>query len=194
MIVVITVIAAAFAGCSVFNVFSVDSLIKAPRLTGENAEIQKAFESAVGKDAVLVRPVSGEYRSAYVLRDYDGDGDYDRSALVTFSADGKYIEFENCVYTIDGNVIVFAPQGNTVYVAYVTEDSDSMKVIFNDNGKAYIYRVVELSDGKTEEFILPETFEWRTIGSRIQILYEGKVVVEGRLSGNEVIIEPSKIR
>lgn len=61
-------------GCSVFNVFSVDSLIKAPRLTGDNAEIQKAFESAVGSEVSLVRPVAGEYRSAYVLHDYDGDG------------------------------------------------------------------------------------------------------------------------
>lgn len=61
-------------GCSVFNVFSVDSLIKAPRLTGDNAEIQKAFESAVGTDISLVRPVAGDYRSAYVLHDYDGDG------------------------------------------------------------------------------------------------------------------------
>ncbi len=61
-------------GCSVFNVFSVDSLIKSPRLTGDNAEIQKAFESAVGNEASLVRPIAGEYRSAYVLYDYDGDG------------------------------------------------------------------------------------------------------------------------
>lgn len=61
-------------GCSVFNVFSVDSLIKAPRLTGDNAEIQKAFENAVGAEVSLVRPVAGDYRSAYVLHDYDGDG------------------------------------------------------------------------------------------------------------------------
>lgn len=67
-------LAAMLCGCSVFNVFSVDSLIKAPRLTGENAEIQKAFEDAVGTEISLVRPVSGEYRSAYVLHDYDGDG------------------------------------------------------------------------------------------------------------------------
>ena len=165
------------------------TIINAETLLGENLE-EYTLKTAFGEYAVKIYTKNG-----FSMADiYDGDGDYDRSALVTFSADGKYIEFENCVYTIDGNVIVFAPQGNTVYVAYVTEDSDSMKVIFNDNGKAYIYRVVELSDGKTEEFILPEPFEWRTIGSKIQILYEGKVVVEGRLSGNEVIIEPSKIR
>ncbi len=72
--VVAVVLAAALSGCSVFNVFSVDSLINAPRLTGDNADIQKAFESAVGKEVSLVRPVAGEYRSAYVLYDYDGDG------------------------------------------------------------------------------------------------------------------------
>lgn len=61
-----------FSGCS-FELKSVDSLIRAPKLTGENADIQKVFEKAVGSDIVLVSPSAGKYRSSYVLVDYDND-------------------------------------------------------------------------------------------------------------------------
>ncbi len=60
--------------CTFFDVFAVDSLIRAPKLTGENAAIQQAFENAAGKDISLVNPLFGDYRSAFVLYDYDKDG------------------------------------------------------------------------------------------------------------------------
>ena len=61
------------AGCSPVDFFSTDSLLRAPRLTGTNAALQQAFEAAVGKDVFLVSPLTGEYRSAYVLKDCNGD-------------------------------------------------------------------------------------------------------------------------
>lgn len=60
-------------GCSLVNFFSTDSLLRAPKLTGQNAALQQAFEEAVGKDVLLVSPLTGENRSAYVLRDCNGD-------------------------------------------------------------------------------------------------------------------------
>lgn len=62
-----------FGGCSFFDFFSVDSLMRAPKLTGENALIQQAFETAVGSNAALLSPVAGDYRSAYILKDIDAD-------------------------------------------------------------------------------------------------------------------------
>ena len=64
---------ALLAGCSPVDFFSADSLLRAPRLTGANAALQQAFEAAVGKDVFLVSPLTGEYRSAYVLKDCNGD-------------------------------------------------------------------------------------------------------------------------
>ena len=60
-------------GCRTLDIFSVDSLIRPPKLTGENARIQQAFEQAVGRDVVLVNPLLGEYRSAFVFCDFDQD-------------------------------------------------------------------------------------------------------------------------
>ena len=61
------------AGCSLVDFFSTDTLLRAPRLTGQNAALQQAFESSVGKDVFLVSPLTGEYRSAYILKDCNGD-------------------------------------------------------------------------------------------------------------------------
>ncbi|MBQ7689161.1 MAG: hypothetical protein IJT27_08100 [Clostridia bacterium] len=56
------------------DVFSVDSLIRPPKLTGENAKIQSAFEEHVGSDVTLINPLMGSFRSAFVFYDFDGDG------------------------------------------------------------------------------------------------------------------------
>ena len=60
--------------CSIIDFTSTDSLIRPPKLTGENALIQQTFEKAVGKDVMLVSPVSGDYRSAFVQYDIDRNG------------------------------------------------------------------------------------------------------------------------
>ena len=61
------------AGCSPVEFFSTDSLLRAPKLTGQNAALQQAFEAAVGKDVLLVSPLTGEHRSAYICKDCNGD-------------------------------------------------------------------------------------------------------------------------
>ena len=51
----------------------IDSLMRPPRVEGENLSIQLAFEEKVGKDYILKRPVSGNYRNAYTFIDLTGD-------------------------------------------------------------------------------------------------------------------------
>lgn len=60
--------------CSLLDEFSPDTILQAPRLTGADGQIQEAFEEAVGTNVVLVNPVGGEYRSAYLRFDMDRDG------------------------------------------------------------------------------------------------------------------------
>lgn len=62
-----------FSSCSL-DIYSVEGLLHSPRLTGENAVIQKAFSEAVGTDISLTNPLDGEYRSSYVFFDLDSDG------------------------------------------------------------------------------------------------------------------------
>ena len=60
------------AGCSGVS-FSVDTLLAAPKLTDEQTEIHEALISAVGRNITLKYPRNGNYRSAYVVYDFDGD-------------------------------------------------------------------------------------------------------------------------
>ena len=80
IILIMTVI---FSGCSL-NFFSVESLLTPPAQSGENGEIQEAFNEAM-KDKVvqLKAPVSGQYQTSFVLYDLNND-DIDE-ALVFYS-------------------------------------------------------------------------------------------------------------
>lgn len=63
-----------FSGCSLVDFFAADALLRAPKLTGEISALQDAVEEAVGVDIELYTPIAGDYRSSYVLFDYDNNG------------------------------------------------------------------------------------------------------------------------
>ena len=52
---------------------AVDSLIRAPKLTGVNLQVQQSLDQSVGEPIILKTPLSGEYSSAFVYRDLDND-------------------------------------------------------------------------------------------------------------------------
>lgn len=69
------------------RIATVDELMRPPRLSGENSGIQEAFELATQNKTVQVKtPMAGEYRSAYVLYDFDADGTQE---AITFYTDTK---------------------------------------------------------------------------------------------------------
>lgn len=72
-VVLFTIAALLFSGCSLLDFFSSENLLKAPKLTGENAALQQAFEAAAGKDISLFTPISGEFRSSYIKADINND-------------------------------------------------------------------------------------------------------------------------
>ena len=61
------------AGCSTANLSKGD-LLAPPKPSGEMYKIQKALEKAVKSNVKLKYPTSGEYRSAFILKDLDGSG------------------------------------------------------------------------------------------------------------------------
>lgn len=72
-VALITMAVLLLSGCSLLDFFSSENLLKAPRLTGENAALQQAFENAVGKEISLFTPISGEFRSSYIRTDINND-------------------------------------------------------------------------------------------------------------------------
>ena len=74
IVVILTIIVASFSGCSL-NFFSVESLLTPPAQSGNNGEIQKAFNELMENKIVQLKsPASGEYQSPFVFYDIDSDG------------------------------------------------------------------------------------------------------------------------
>ena len=51
-----------------FNITSIESLMRPPKLSGESNLLQKAFEESVAdiNGVIMKTPVSGQYRSSYL--------------------------------------------------------------------------------------------------------------------------------
>ncbi len=87
------------SSCTEFD-DSAKSLLKAPRQE-ELYHIQKALETSAGSDITLKYPTSGEYRSAFILKDINGDGE--EEAIAFYS---KTVE-----ETVTMNINVIASNG-----------------------------------------------------------------------------------
>lgn len=61
------------SGCSL-GVQQRETVMRPPRVQGRYHGLQQAFEAAVGDDVILKSPESGEYLSAFVVNDLNGDG------------------------------------------------------------------------------------------------------------------------
>ena len=121
---------------------------------------------------------------------YDMDGDYYKTVLITFSEDGTHLEFEGNLYLItEDNVLSFETQGEVIYTVYSWEEYEYMKLTFNDNGKVYVYRGIEIPGGLGEEYIMAESFEWCLDGEIVKITYEGSVVATGILMDGRIILD-----
>ena len=71
-------------GCS-FGA-TVDSLLVPPSLSQEQEQIYQALQNAAGKDIKLQYPKTGDYLSAFILSDLDGDNA--EEALVFYEKTG----------------------------------------------------------------------------------------------------------
>lgn len=81
-VIMLCLLAAAFTGCSGAKMKSPMGLVRPPLSAGVDSELKSAFlAAATGKgkaasssDISLISPLSGDYRSAFVLHDIDNDG------------------------------------------------------------------------------------------------------------------------
>ncbi len=80
-----------FSGCSMFDFFTAESLLKPPKLTGEKAELQLAFEKTVGTDISLFAPVTGDFRGSYLIFDADNDGNDEAVVFYAFNSNSSVV-------------------------------------------------------------------------------------------------------
>lgn len=75
-----------FCSCGAVSLSGTESLLVAPKLTKEQEEVAKAFESAVSLRSIVYKPPqSGDFRSPFVFYDIDGDGIKEAIVFYAFS-------------------------------------------------------------------------------------------------------------
>ncbi len=89
-------------GCDTLS-SDVDKLISPPKLEGDLYPVQQALEDSAGDNLVLKYPLSGEHRSAFILKDLDSDGTEEAIAL----------------YAVNGET------AHTIHINIIANDGDS---------------------------------------------------------------------
>lgn len=85
LLAALCVILTSCTGVSPFN----DDLLRPPRLTEEQREIEEALVGSVNSgDLTFKYPKSGEHRSAFIFQDIDGDGQEEALVFYVTSASG----------------------------------------------------------------------------------------------------------
>lgn len=79
----------------------INSLIKPPKVEGENLDIQTAFEKYASDDYLLKQPIKGDYRSAYTFIDLDGDDDNEVIVFYSFKSEIDIVRM-NVLDKVDG--------------------------------------------------------------------------------------------
>ena len=79
------------AGCTGMPGADVESLLRAPRLSGEASAVQKALNSYLGSVATLKYPATGDFLSPFAFGDWDGDGTDEAAVLYTAEASGANV-------------------------------------------------------------------------------------------------------
>lgn len=77
------------AGCSAGT--DVETLLRAPQLSGESAALQRALNNYLGSSATLKYPSSGDFLSPFAFGDWDGDGTDEAAVLYTADTAGANV-------------------------------------------------------------------------------------------------------
>jgi len=123
-------------GCEAFT-FSVDELLVAPSISDDQAALKQALYDKGGSSVTLASPQSGDYRSAFVIEDLDGD-DNDE-ALVFYTASSA---------TASGT-------GENVRVAVFDKDSDGWHAMYEiAGGGSSVDTVIVLNYGDVTDIVI----------------------------------------
>lgn len=157
---IITAIVLALALIYLVSEFKpINSLMKPPKVEGENLAIQLAFEESVGENKYLLKqPLRGEHRSAYTFIDLDGDNDDE--VIVFYSSDVAIdIVRMNVLDVIDGkwrSVADFESLHNQIQeIKFADLNGDKLKEIIvgwttyqDDYSKLLsVYKIARSDDG-----------------------------------------------
>ena len=123
------------SGCDVLTLNSPENLVRPPKLSGDDGALQAAFEKAMAEkgEFILKYPSAGEYRSAYVRKDCDGDGADEAFVFYSLKAEEMSVymfmlDYYDKEWHAVGDVV---GEGNDVYsVEFCDLNSDGVAEVF----------------------------------------------------------------
>ena len=148
---------ACLCGCSPFF-GDADSLLSAPKLTGELQPVQEALDSSVGGKYSLKFPASGETKSAITLVDLNGDGKKEAVAFYSTSDNNTVtmhiavLDSKNGVWerTAEGKIVA----GGVERVHFADMDSDGIKeIVVGWNVYGEVDKTISVYEYTSEAFI-----------------------------------------
>ena len=135
------------SGCSL-NFFSVESLMSPPLQSGKNGEVEEAFKKLMTEKTIQLRtPQSGDYQTAFILFDINGDAQEEAIVFYTDSAIDASVRmsFMECI-------------NDTWVIASDTKGAGSgvFDVSFSDMNNDGVYEILvgwSLFDTKTSKIV-----------------------------------------
>lgn len=150
------------SGCSL-NFFSVESLMSPPLQSGKNGEVEEAFKKLVAEKTIQLRtPQSGDYQTAFILFDINGDSQEEAIVFYTDSSIDasvrmSFMENVNDTWVIASDV---KGAGSGVFdVSFSDMDNDGVYEILVgwslfDTKTSKIVSVYQVSMGEKGVFVL----------------------------------------
>lgn len=164
MCLAVILLCMSLCGCSPFT-READSLLIAPKLTGELQPVQEALEKSISGKYSFKFPASGETKSAITLVDLDGDSVNEAVAFYSTSVDNTVTMHVSVLGSVDGIWSCFATEeivaGGVERVHFVDTDSDGTKeIVVGWNVYGAVDKTVSVYDytGKTLMTLIEEPY------------------------------------
>lgn len=146
-------LALCLTGCSVLPGAETESLLRAPRLSGQSSAVQKALNSYLDGVATLKYPASGDFLSPFLFGDWDGDGTQEAAVLYTVESGGSNVWLAILEPTDSGGWRVsqqtegLSSEVESVSYAHL-RDAESLQLLVGyDSAQGDRYMVVYLYNG-----------------------------------------------
>ena len=174
------------AGCSLSTATpSVEELLRAPQLSGQHSQVQKALDSYLGESAQLKYPTSGQGLSPFVFGDLDGDGVQDAAVLYTSAAKGQNVHVAILEQADSGWTVTQEQEG-------LSTEVDSVSLASLQEGSSAQQLVVGYASPQGDQYLAVYDYQDSTLNCVLQEAYSRYLVADitGRGVEDLVVVAP----
>lgn len=142
----------------------VETLLRAPQLSGESSAVQRALNSYLGESANLKYPSSGDFLSPFLFGDWDGDGVREAAVLYTSDKVGPNVWLavlepgDDGTWKVSGTAEGLSDAVESVNYASL-RDSDSQQLLVGyGSAQGDRYLAVYLYDGEALQPVIKQAY------------------------------------